>query len=287
MLIFNNFFQISVILLYITFAPSSDLSLNIAERFFNLGDYYIAITEYERFIFFNSDTNNENISYAYYKIGLAYRNQQKWNECIDAFQKSIQTALAESTRDERKIDLAVALISSGDYNGAEFLLIKLEMFSQVQEIKLKAAFFRAISSLYSFKWKQAKEAFSFCFPYIQSESQKKLKQVYSLIANAEHVKYRSPQLAKIFSTILPGSGQIYAGNWANGINALLINIATGYLFINDILNRQYFNAIFNTLFIFERFYSGNRFNAEESAKKHNYQINKSFLDRILKIISSI
>jgi len=285
--IFKSFFQISAVLFSMTFVSSSDLCLDIAEKFFNIGDYYAAITEYKRFIFFSSNTNNENISYSYYKIALAYRNQQKWNECIDAFQRSIQTALTEGTRDERKIDLAITLISSGNYNGAEFLLIKLEMFSQVQEIKQKASFFRGISSLYSFKWKQAREAFSFYFPNIQSESKEIFKQVDSLLANAEDVKYRSPKLAKIFSTILPGSGQIYAGNWRNGINALLINVATGYLFINDIFNREYFDAIFNTLFIFERFYSGNRFNAEESAKKYNYRINKSFLDRILKILSSI
>jgi len=88
------------------------------------------------------------------------------------------------------------------------------------------------------------------------------------------------------ATILPGSGQIYAGDWGNGVNALLINAATGYLFVNDVLNHQYLIAIFNSLFLFERFYSGNRSNAEKSAKKYNERKNQLFAAKILEILNA-
>lgn len=286
MSILNRFFHLSIILLLTTFSAADDLALDLAEKFFNSGDYYNAITEYKRFIFFNSNKNNDNLSYVYFKIGLAYRNQKKWQECTNTFQKSIQTAATEEIRDERKIALAIALISNGHYSTAEFLLIKVEMFSRIPKLKQKAAFFRAISSLYSFKWNQARETFHFYSINAKSESQEIFNQVDSLLAEAKDFKYKSPKLAKMLSAILPGSGQIYAGDWGNGVNALLINAATGYLFVNDFLNHQYLDAIFNSLFLFERFYSGNRSNAEKSAKKYNERKNQLFAAKILEILNA-
>ena len=286
MSILNNFFQLSIILFLTTFSAADDLALDLAGKFFNSGDYYNSITEYKRFIFFNSNTKNDNLSYVHYKIGLAYRNQKKWQECINAFQKSIQTAATEGIRDERKIALAIALIASGHYSTAEFLLIKVEMFSRIPKLKQKAAFFRAISAVYSFKWNQAREAFHSYSINTKNESQETFKQIDSLLAEAQDVKYKSPKLAKMLSTILPGSGQIYAGDWGNGVNALLINAATGYLFVNDVLNHQYLMAIFSSLFLFQRFYSGNKSNAEKSAKKYNERKNQLFAAKILEILNA-
>ncbi len=275
---------ISAILFCTTFSGAEDLSLSYAERFFNSGNYYNAITEYKRFIFFNSNFRNENVSYAYYKIGLAYRNQKKWDECIEAFQKSIQTEVKESIRDEKKIALAVALISSGNHSASEFLLLEVEMFTHFPELRRKAAFFRGVSALYSFKWKEARESFHVYFNNSKSKSQEISTQVNSLLAKAQDFKYKSPKLAKTLSTILPGSGQIYSGDWRNGINALLINTATGYLLVKSLLSLQYQGALFYSLFLFGRFYRGNRYRAEEAAKKYNQSRNQKFAAQILEIL---
>jgi len=284
MFVLSRFFLLYAILFCNISRLPHNIILDLAEKYFNSENYYDAITEYKRYIFFNSKKEDEKITYAYYKIGLAYRNQGKWKDALKALQKSIETANTEYIRDERKIDLSIVLIASGNYSYAEFHLIKVEMFSHIPKIKQRAAFFRGISALYSFKWKRAREAFHVYFNNQKIESKKISKKIDSLLSKAQNFKYKSPKLAKILSTILPGAGQIYAADWRNGINALVINVATGYFFINDLLKRQYLNAIFKQLFLFRSFYRGNRSLAEESAKNYNHNINKKFVKKILGII---
>lgn len=284
MFTFNKFILSWIFLIWTLPVTAQDMALNLGDKFFKFGNYYDAITEYKRYIFFNSEKKDDSISYAYYKIGLAFRNQGAWEEALSELRISIQTAKTERVRDERKIELAVVQIASGNYSAAEFLLIKLEMFSQIPELKQKAAFFRGIALLYSFKWKQANEAFYMYSNNLKDASKGISKHVESLLSNAQNMKHKSPKLAKMLSTVLPGSGQFYAGDWWNGINALLINAATGYLLVNDILKRQYQDAIFNSLFLFGRFYSGNRYHAEEAAKKYNRKVNQKIAASILKTL---
>jgi len=281
MFTFNSFLLCAIF--FCTFRPGvQDMALDIAEKYFNSENYYDSVTEYKRYIFFNSEKSDDSISHAHYKIGLAYRNLGKWDKSLNALRKSVQTANSDYIRDERKIDLAVVLIARGNYSAAEFYLIKLEMFSNFLDLKQKAAFFRGVSAVYSFKWKQARDAFQIYFNNHPDRKYAELgKRLDFLLDKAQNLKYKSPKLAKVLSIILPGSGQVYSGDYRNGINALAINIATGYLLVNDLVKRRYFDAIFNSFFLFEKFYSGNRYHAAELAKRYNQELNQRFAAHLL------
>lgn len=278
----SRFIVCCTVLLWTFPGIKQDVAIALGDRFFNSENYYDAITEYKRYIFFNSEKADNSTSYAYYKIGLCYFHQKKQDTAISELRKSVQTANTDKMRDERKIDLAVVLIASGMYSSAEFVLIKVEMYSPFPELKRKAAYLRGIASLYSFKWDQANEAFHVYFNELEDESQGMPKQLESLLNSAQNIKYKSLKLAKVLSTILPGSGQIYAGDWRNGINALLLNFVTGYFFVDDILQRQFQDAFFQYLFLFGRFYRGNRYHAKESAKKYNEKLNQNLTSQIFK-----
>jgi hypothetical protein len=284
MLVLNKFLLSGIILIWTLPGIKHDMALFFGERFFNSENYYDAITEYKRYIFFNSEKEDDSISHAYYKIGLACFHLGQSDKAISELRKSIQAAHSARMQDERKIDLAVVLIASGNPKAAEFILIKVEMFSQIPELKKKAAFFRGVASLYSYDWEQADEAFHVYFNDPEERSQEMPEKLESLLERAQNMKYRSPKLAKILSAILPGSGQIYARDWRNGLNALLLNFATGYFFVDDILQRQYQDALFNALFIFGRFYRGNRYHAKEAAIKYNERLNQNISSRILEIL---
>lgn len=264
-------------------SATQDLALNFAERFFDAANYESAITEYKRFIFFNPQSDSTN--YAYYKIALAYRNQGKWNESIDALHQAVQTAPNDSIRNEREIALAIVLIASRDYSGAEFQLLKIESFSPFISLKRRASFFRGIANIYSFKWQDARNAFQ---NYYKDDTSAGLFNVYlridSLLFVAQHVKYKSPKLANILSTILPGSGQIYIGDWRNGINALTVNGVVGYFLVNSLIRGNYQDALISYIPLLQRYYLGNRFHAERLAVEYNDQLNRQYLKHILEFI---
>ena len=87
--------------------------------------------------------------------------------------------------------------------------------------------------------------------------------------NRQNVEQRSPYLARWFSGIVPGFGQIYIGDWKQGINSLLINGAFGYLTINALIAKRYIQSA--TIFIlgWNRYYFGGMLNSESSAHKYN------------------
>lgn len=277
-------FWVSIILFYGTCVFAEDIALNLAERFFDSGNYEEAITEYKRFIFFNSQSDS--VDYAYYKIGSAYRNQERWKESMDVLRQSIQTASNDSIRNEREIALAIVLIASGNYSIAEFQLLRIESFSPFLTLKRKAAFFRGIASLYEFKWKEAREAFRV---YFASDSIAKSPRaaiiVDSLLSAAQDLNYKSPKLAKLLSTFLPGVGQMYAGDWHNGLNALAINSVTSYLLISNVIEGNYSGVFTIYLSLFLRYYYGNRYHAEKIAQDYNNRLNKKLAQNILEFLS--
>jgi hypothetical protein len=82
----------------------------------------------------------------------------------------------------------------------------------------------------------------------------------------------SVQTAKILSTILPGMGQFYTGNYLNGVGSLLWNVLSGYFTINALSNERIFDGIVISNFLWLRFYKGNLENAEKFAIDENEKI---------------
>ncbi len=211
----------------------------------------------------------------------------KWNKSIDAYEKSIQFAKDIDTRDLRRIDLAIVYISKRDYDMGTFILLKVELFNENPKLRAKAAFFRAISSIYAHKWNDAEDAFQkYYIDYPELYDTELSKQIFKTLSSYKSMHYKSPRLAKTLSTFIPGSGQIYCGDWINGLNALIINSAFGYLFFRDILNGKYIDALLDYFFIFERFYTGNRANAEKAAKDYNSSLDLDLTMDIMNLISA-
>ena len=60
----------------------------------------------------------------------------------------------------------------------------------------------------------------------------------------ENNKTESPFKAKMLSAILPGSGQIYAGQTIQGLRAFLLNMTFGYFAYKSITKKRYLDVLF-------------------------------------------
>lgn len=247
-----------------------------------VGNYEEAITEYTRFIFFNP--GDESAAEAYYQMGLAFRNQKKWPQAIDAFKESITAASDDSIGEERRISIAVTHIASGQYSVAEFELLRIGHFTQHQTLRRKANYFLGICYLYTSQWGKCSKAFQDYFVDAQTEQKIVLD---SLLWAAQELPYKSPKVAKWLSTFLPGSGQIYCGDWRNGINAFALNSLTSYILMDALLERRFRDASISHLTLFHRYYQGNRYNAERIAILNNERLNQSLSKKILQHLCQI
>jgi len=264
-----------------------DPALSMGEGYLRLGLCDEAVTEYQRYLFFNAEGSQGLAGYAYFRIGIAYRNQGLWDKAVSAFEKSIQSETDDFVRERRRLDLGLTLLAARSYSRAEFLLLKLELFSPVSEIQAEAALYRGLCCLSEDKWEEAKGAFKSFSAVNRSpglaEAQDKVKMI---LQEMESVRLRSPGLAKTLSTIIPGAGQIYSLDILDGLNALSVNAALFYLALSDLFSQRYYDALFNSLFLLERFYSGNRRNAPQAAQRFNHRQSEQIINKLLKTLEA-
>jgi tetratricopeptide (TPR) repeat protein len=156
----SHFVKLVAVLAFVnvqTLGRPKDIALHLGDELFKAGNYFSAITEYKRFLYFNKDDSS--ISYTYSQIGLAYRNQSLWDNAIDAFRKSASEARNDSIRDEERINIGVTLLARRDYVGGELVLSRVSYFSKRPSIIKKANFYLGISYLYEFQWQEARIIF--------------------------------------------------------------------------------------------------------------------------------
>ncbi len=250
--------------------------LVLGAHFFKLENYDAAITEYKRFLFFHPDDTRA--AETYHKIGLGYRTQGLWQHAISAMRNAVQHAAAKEEKSEYQLELAVTLIATQNYDLARLELIKVTIRNPSGPLYQRALFLQAVAHIYQFQWEQTREVLR---NYTTDEMLDKL------LEDAVNLPRKSTRVAKVLSAILPGAGQIYAGNWRSGLNALALNGALGFVAVDTALDRHYVDAALWTHFIFLRYYQGNFYRAGKAVDEFNENASRRAADNILKRLQEI
>jgi len=94
---------------------------------------------------------------------------------------------------------------------------------------------------------------------------------------------KSPLLAALFSTFIPGAGKIYAGRASDGLYSMLVNGVLGYLVYNSYKHgRKISFYLYSTAFLF--MYTGNVYGSYLAAKQFNdYNLRLAISEKELKL----
>lgn len=273
-----------ILLLFIAItAAAADPAFELGEHLFALENYDAAITEYKRFLFFNPD-HPQGVE-ARFKIGLAYRAQGWWSEAVEAMIAAVQLATETESQAEMRTELAVTLIASGAYDLALVELIKVDIQSQSVRLRQRARFLRGVAYMYQFRWEQARSVFQAYLAEMPDAAETAVR-VDAFFLEALNRQQKSEKTARLLSTFLPGLGQTYAGDWKNGLNALLLNGVLGYVTLNAAIERDYDDALLSFFFLFHRYYAGNRYRAAEAAQAFNDRENRQHVEKILQVLTA-
>ena len=86
----------------------------------------------------------------------------------------------------------------------------------------------------------------------------------------QNIEPKSAFLAGLYSSLLPGMGKVYAGDYGSGVSAFLTNAALGAMFYENFRKdgiKDPKTIIFGTLF--SAFYIGNIWGSVVNVKVHN------------------
>ncbi|MBK8167664.1 MAG: hypothetical protein IPK64_17090 [bacterium] len=91
---------------------------------------------------------------------------------------------------------------------------------------------------------------------------------------------RSPGTSRLLSTIVPGAGQLYAGRPGGAINALALTGSLGHLLVSSSRDGDVGLAFFS-FYLLRRYYHGNRHHAERACLDRNRAEIGALMERVL------
>lgn len=271
------------LLLLVSFAGSAlgaqdqtpERLISFADHLFDQGDYYRAITEYERVIFFYP--NHDLAKTSRYQIALSYLKGNRVTEAITRFRKLADDYPAEETGKRSLFMIGEAYAQKSDYQQAidvfERFLNTYAHDPKTDEARIRIGW----SYLRQGNWEQASEEFGRIPPgsplHAQAEGLAEESKSYP------HIPAKSPYLAGGLSAVAPGAGQLYLGRPRDATISFLLNglfiWGTVEAFRND-------NDVTGAILLFfeSGWYLGNVYNAINGAHKYNRDARREFLDRL-------
>ena len=238
--------------------------LQLADSLFKSQNYFDAITEYKRLLFFDSLDHFR--FYSNFQIGLCYKNGAKYSDAIRYFVLAEINATDDEDLFNSKIQQVRTNILRRTTSRAEKILIEMGNDKRFEQHKNEIKYWRGWSFIFSDKWEDAYRIFS-------EIGETNLAQ----ICLNTHDKLYSVEFAKYSSMIIPGFGQFYSGEYLSGLLSLVWNVFAGYLTINAFNQERIFDGIVTANLLWFRFYRGNFQNAEKFAEEKNIRISNEAL----------
>lgn len=269
---------IFAVLLFVSVcARGEDMKLySFADWLFQDGDYYRAISEYKRFIYFSPDGSH--MKNAYYRIGLSYLLAGKFDDAASAFESTAGKFKGKAAELSLLAE-AEAYFRKKDYNYSSMVARKLSANYPGSGLINKAAYMEAYNSINLKLYGDAMNAFKQLSedPGLGASS----KQLADYLKKNGDIREKSLVLSSVLSAIVPGAGYAYCDRWLEGFISLAVNAYFGYntylAFKNNQPGGEYGYGIPAAIF-----YLSNIYGSGASAARFNEGEHEKFIDGAVK-----
>ncbi len=255
-------------------ANDADKQFSFASSLFKEGDYFRAISEYKRFIYYFP--KDERVEKAYFGITECYFSAKRWQESIDSVN---QFLLRYPNSGFLKDALWIKGVSQKNLKKYDESLSTFMEIAQRDRSELgnKAIYQIALVYVDQENWDKARESFlripenSMLFPSARRFSEG--------IEHIRDVPQKSPGVAGALAAVLPGAGHLYTERPRDALVSFLLNgafiVAAVELFRHD----EYVTGGIVTFFEVG-WYAGNIYSAVSSAHKYNKASREEFIQRL-------
>ncbi|MFC1682914.1 tol-pal system YbgF family protein, partial [Candidatus Zixiibacteriota bacterium] len=205
--------------------------------------------------------------WAHLRAGLCLQQAGQWPQALAIFEELSLGRGDQTVSQEALFQSALTHYLAGNATGA---LQRVEIQNSTQRSTLLAGWIH----LHQGEWSAATTALSAISspapPGITTAANRLMNQAIQ----GHQLPYRSPALAALFSTALPGSGKLYAGKPLDGLYSLLVAASSVAVTTTYAGEEQWTRAgIFGAMGLF--FYLGNIYGSAVEAKRYNDQTRRS------------
>ncbi len=223
----------------------------LAESLFSHNLFELARVEYQRLFFFDTSAQRDLQLRLHQAMACLHENSFRAYEEVDNLLRDFPAMDTES-----QIVLAKELLKTGNYD------LAVDVLESVNDRQLL---------VYSYLCNRQ-------YAHALKEARTIDQTLANEIAVFVHGSKKSITRAMLFSAILPGTGEIYAGNVRQGIQDFLLTTLSGFILYNSVKNKKYVDAGIIFIFAFNRFYFGSISNAGRIAQSYNDRRERAYLD---------
>jgi predicted negative regulator of RcsB-dependent stress response len=252
----------------------AEKSLKFAEALFSEHDYYRAITEYKRFLFFNPDSARA--AWVRLRIGQSYLAGGKFDAARHVFNQLANSAPEARLKSWAMFAKARALYLQDRYAQADQILDDMLKMDISNELRGNIYYLTGCTQVKAATFKDARLAFE------KVAGGHGLAQPAAWLSKkmveADDLPSKSPALAGILS-LIPGLGHVYLGEYSIAITAFVWNGLFGYATYDAFRRKNYgIGAVLATMELL--WYSGTIYGAASGAERFNRDARLNFLDEL-------
>ena len=234
-------------------------SFQIALKNFHLEKYDLCIPYFKRVAFFESD-NIENLNY----LAESYQKIKSYDNALVHYSLMYNLLSNDSLKNEVCFEMAKCYMTQEKYDYAEIEILNIKELNNY--FKSRKNYYLFLIYLYKGEFELSKNYFL----NIREFSDANINQIERSFSHLEKkIRRSNPKVASALSMVIPGSGQVYSGNFSSGINSLLLT--TTALSIFTIISFRYspIEAILSVFPYYQRYYIGGVLNAINFVEEKN------------------
>jgi len=250
-------------------------SFQIALENFHSENYDLCIPYFKRIAFFESD-NITNLNY----LAESYSKIKSYDNALVHYSLMYNLLSNDSLKNEVCFEMAKCYMSQEKYDYAEI---------EILNIKEVNKYFKSRKNYYLFLIYLNKREFELSKNYflnISEFSDSKINLIQSSFSHLEKkIRRTNPKVASVLSMLIPGSGQMFYGNFSSGINSLLLTTTALTVFTIISIRYSYIDAMLSVFPYYQRYYIGGVINAINFAEEKNKLITHKTINNLNNIIN--
>ena len=256
--------------------------LKFADHLIQQGDYLRAAGEYQRYLFYQPQESEQ----IQYKIALCYRLGGNTEKAIRLFEKLLQESTDRTLTSSTYYQIGVSYFLMEQYAKSARHLDKSLPRITDGRYRAESQQLIGLSNLMQNRWLEAEKTFNSLMKSEVLEVRKKAA-VYSKYATqGTKLPTRSPFLAGLMSTIVPGAGRLYTGRYSDALTSLVTVGFTGWQAYDGFRRDGISSAKGWTLGTLSGiFYLGNIYGSVISASVYNRHVAEEYLSTLFIEIS--
>ncbi|MCF7885035.1 MAG: hypothetical protein K9M80_00950 [Candidatus Marinimicrobia bacterium] len=241
----------------------------LGDMFAKNGYYFEAITEYKRELSLNNNVNRDSLLF---KISQLYYQSEK-REQAEKYALKIVFNNQESKLETKSLIL-LAKIHWDKYDYTAFRNTLDFINTRTDSVYIcDIHYIKAWSYYYDADWKKGNQI-------VKSLNLEYKNSLLKDIQAVQSVPQKSKQFAVVASSIIPGSGQLYAGDYENAAFSFLLVGSIGGSIIWNVIQHAYGIALVKYIFLFNRYYKGGLHNLANKIEKDNINRIGNYLKKI-------